>query len=70
MKETPFAKTHLFLGPEWQEIPAKIVGKVVPAIFAECSKFQDLGHQEGKPAANLRSALPGTLSTPSVRGVF
>ena len=34
------------------------------------SEFQDLGTQERQPAANLGSALPGTLSTPSVQGVF
>ena len=34
--------------------------------IATCIRFQDLGTRESKPAANLGSTLPGTLSTPSV----
>ena len=48
--------------------PGKIAGNFSRIANATNSRISDFG--KGKPAGNLGSTLPGTLSQPSVRGCF
>ena len=50
------------------KVPRKLLENLCR--IAKCHKFYDGGHGKGKPAENLGSTLPWTLSQPSVRGYF
>ena len=51
-----------------REIAGKLLEKFPEARNALNSRISGTG--KGKPAANLGSTVPGTLSQPSVQGVF
>ena len=51
-----------------REIPGKMLEKI--SRIAKCFKFQNLGTQERQTCRELWADTPGTLSQPSVRGVF
>ena len=54
-------------------VPEENSGKIAGKIFLNREMLQILGFRgtgKGKPAGNLGSTLPGTLSPPSGRGFF